>query len=1716
MSVIAKLRCARGLILLAACGALISKGSSVLADTYGFMPINPFGDGVSWGDPNNWTPFGLPGSGDTALIGNNSITLQGSFFIGALNSDAGSILYIQPSSTLTLSADSVNRGTILLNSNGNASQLDVTGTVIIDGTAASPGFIYFGTNSQNRLAPAFNAPNSTLIIGANETVSNGNVLCNGEISVNVINNGVIATNGGGLTIDAPTVTNNATISGGGTLTFSSTMVNNTGQILLGSGTLNLNNSTISGGTINFGSGAQLSVSNSSLIGGVTLAGSGSANVSGALTMDSITSQITVNLPTNSAITLHAANVNNGTIALADTDSYGGNFAYLHASGNTILSGSGKILFNSSYQNIIDQVNVGDSLTIGPAETIATGSAGNGEIRAMLFNNGTIDSNSGGAITFDSSAKSNAGLIEARNSALISVNGIFITNSSAGVVQVDATSMLNLSAGNIVGGSLNTAGSLNFFSSSSILNSTLTNSGAMAVASGVTQLSGTLHNSTGGTLTIQTNGELRLLEGSTYDNEGTISLNDTDSYGGNSSILRVMGNVAVDGTPAHPGQIAFTTGYQNYLQPGNVFTDSLTLGASQSLSVAAGAAGYVSANITNNGMVDAGSGYLEFDSVGLTNNHSVHIGAGGQIYLHSSSITSSATSPTITIDAGGTLTLANATIAGGTLAGGGVMNIAIDSRIDGSATAVTLAGPTINVPTSHSLTMHGSIANSSVINVSDSDGYGGNTANLYIDSAVALSGTGQILFGSPNQNNILPANLSAGDVLTIGASQTIMTTSGGSGTVGVAVVNNGTIHASGGAITLANQTFTNNNILSSDGGGSINLSSAVLLNSGGTVSLAADGGLSLSGSMLAGGTVLATPTSPISISNSTIAGGTFATGGTAQIAGSVLFNASVTPLTVGSANIPTGATLIVQGPPTAIGTVRLVDTDSYGGNFAYLRADGAATIDGTAASPGKILFDTPYQNYLIATNPVGDSLTIGSHETVLTSTGSAGLINVNVINNGSIDAAGGSITVAAPVTNNAMIRASSAGALTISATTINNSTNGQVLTTGDATVNIASSSVIGGSITNAGVINLAPAALSTTFNNIGSATASSGVSAVTGTFHNAPGATFTVVTGGELRLRSGSTYDNRGAIVLNDTDNYGGNFAVLRIDGSVSIDGASGSAGQINFATSNQNYILPMRSTDGLTIGTNEAIAAAAGTSGTVSVNVNNIGAINAAGGSISLSSISVTNGGALTASAGGTLSVLSSFINSGAAGNLSVDPASALNVTNSTLAGGQITGGGPLNVLGTDTLDGFTNPMTLASVTVNVPTSTVLITHGIINNNSAINLTDTDNYGGNFSYLYASGNSTIGGSGQVIFSTPYQNVISAVSAGDSLTIGANQTVITAVGANGEISAALINNGTVDATNGGTITLDSNTKTNNGLIQASAGGVINFTALATNYSGNTLTGGSWAVVGSSTMRLQGMNITTNAAAITLDGAASNLFSDNGSTSALANFASNTGSLTLTHGRTLITAGNLANSGSITLGPSAALEVVGTLSNPGTIDLSNGSLIINYSGASPISDVRSQILSGHLKSSFAAGDPQLRMAIGYAEASALGATMWAGLAVDSTTVITKATYYGDANLDGQVNADDYALIDRGFAKHSLDAHWSDGDFNDDGVVNSADYLLIDRVFTQQTGVLSPELLALREAQFGDQYVSELIASIPEPSVAGVCIGVAAFARRRRSQA
>ncbi len=146
---------------------------------------------------------------------------------------------------------------------------------------------------------------------------------------------------------------------------------------------------------------------------------------------------------------------------------------------------------------------------------------------------------------------------------------------------------------------------------------------------------------------------------------------------------------------------------------------------------------------------------------------------------------------------------------------------------------------------------------------------------------------------------------------------------------------------------------------------------------------------------------------------------------------------------------------------------------------------------------------------------------------------------------------------------------------------------------------------------------------------------------------------------------------------------------------------------------------------------------------------------------------------------------------------------------------------------------------------------------------------------------------------------------------------------------------------------------------------------------------------------------------------------------------------------------------------------------TVTGPGVLDLTNNALIIDYAaGNSPIANIRTLLINGYaagawngtatgaVNSSTAAavaanGANVHKTALGYAEASFLGLSSFAGQSVDADAIVVRYTLSGDANLDGKVNALDFNSLATNFGQNTGNQDWSHGDFNYDGTVSTADF-------------------------------------------------------------
>ncbi len=227
------------------------------------------------------------------------------------------------------------------------------------------------------------------------------------------------------------------------------------------------------------------------------------------------------------------------------------------------------------------------------------------------------------------------------------------------------------------------------------------------------------------------------------------------------------------------------------------------------------------------------------------------------------------------------------------------------------------------------------------------------------------------------------------------------------------------------------------------------------------------------------------------------------------------------------------------------------------------------------------------------------------------------------------------------------------------------------------------------------------------------------------------------------------------------------------------------------------------------------------------------------------------------------------------------------------------------------------------------------------------------------------------------------------------------------------------------------------------------------------------------------------------------------------------------------RTLAGGLTVAAGATLALAPAATpagrtVLVTSTLAVAGTVDLSDGDLDVSRGSLAAVTALAAAGYAGGtwagtgLASSAAAADATHLTAVGViqdvgADGSTPLYTTFDGQPVAATDVLARYTVYGDANLDGVVNAADYLRIDAGYVNHLTG--WQNGDFNYDGVVDGSDYTLMDNAFNQQIGsVGSPAAMAATSTA---ETAGGGTAAVPEPASLGLLAmaGASRLGRRRR---
>jgi hypothetical protein len=176
----------------------------------------------------------------------------------------------------------------------------------------------------------------------------------------------------------------------------------------------------------------------------------------------------------------------------------------------------------------------------------------------------------------------------------------------------------------------------------------------------------------------------------------------------------------------------------------------------------------------------------------------------------------------------------------------------------------------------------------------------------------------------------------------------------------------------------------------------------------------------------------------------------------------------------------------------------------------------------------------------------------------------------------------------------------------------------------------------------------------------------------------------------------------------------------------------------------------------------------------------------------------------------------------------------------------------------------------------------------------------------------------------------------------------------------------------------------------------------------------------------------------------------------------------------------------------------------------LDLTNNALILTSTGgADPAADVKAYVTSAYAAGAWtgngigSSNANANNFAVGYGTAAQIGAgASYLGQPVNADDVIARTTRYGDADLSGTVNLQDFNRLAANFG--SATAVWSQGDFDYNGSVNLQDFNRLAANFGLSAA--GPSVTPDDWARLG--------AAVPEPaSLALVALGAVALVRRRR---
>ncbi len=597
----------------------------------------------------------------------------------------------------------------------------------------------------------------------------------------------------------------------------------------------------------------------------------------------------------------------------------------------------------------------------------------------------------------------------------------------------------------------------------------------------------------------------------------------------------------------------------------------------------------------------------------------------------------------------------------------------------------------------------------------------------------------------------------------------------------------------------------------------------------------------------------------------------------------------------SLTVDNNAELEAFGNISNAGTITLTGT----GNSTELSLQNSLTLSGS----GTLNLNSSNGQYTgLVTGAAASTLTTSSN---ITGAGTVGNGELNLANSGTINAniSGQNLLVNVDTcstcasTNTGTIEATGGATLTLQNGTWTQTGAGKITAAASSTVNLTQGvSITGGTLSTTGSGVVSDAANQNIF-----------LTNVTNT------GTFQIQNNGATEISG--TLTNNGTITMEAA----GNTTELFLTGNTTLSGT----GTVVLSSTNNQWTGYINGVAG-TVLTNQSNITGWGTVGNGAVEISNAsnGVINSnlSGGDIFLNpytSTTSTNAGLMEATNGGTLTMSNgTWSNTG-----TIQAATGSSVvlqTNVSITGGTLESTGTGTVISAANQDVFLTGLTLAG-TFDIQNNNATEINGTITNNGVINLQGTGNGTGLYVTGAGSGSATLNGSGSVVLGTGVGNQIWGAG-GTLLTIDQN---VSGVGNIGLGVLTLTNNSTIDANISPTVStaaLD---------IQAGGGGMANNGTLEATNGGNlTITGGTITNGSSGVIQAVGSDSSSNPSTVVLTNNVTVVGGTLTTTGAgvIEVAANNTGNLT-----------NLTNTGTLNVLNNGEILSTGTITNNGTITL-----------------------------------------------------------------------------------------------------------------------------------------------------------------------------------